>query len=578
MTPVPPGPPPPGPGSVGVVGVGADGLAPGAGELLAGAEVVVGARRHLDAVPLPSRVELIELGAVEPALERLAGRAAVVLASGDPGFFGIVRLLRERGHVPRVLPAPSSVAALFARLGRPWDDVTVVSAHGRALRPALNVCRARPATAVLTAPGAGPAEIGAGLAGWPRTLVVAEDLGGPGERLTTVPAAAAAERVWHPLNVVLCLRDPDGVPGRGWYAGGEPVPAAGGWARPDDEFTHRAGMVTKSEVRALVLARLGPRPGELVWDVGAGSGSVAVECAALGAAVLAVERRSDDRRAHRGQRGAARGGRPGGGGRGAGRADRAAGPGRGLRRWRRPGCGVRGDLGRLGPGRRGAGRAGPDRPDPGGVAGRWLYRRRGSAGRVPADPAARRRGPAGRHQPDRPAVGGANPMIALFAVTAAGRAAAAEVAAALDATPAELAELPRLWPQLDGAVFFLAAGATVRMIAPLLADKHTDPGVVCVDEARRFAVALTGGHGGGANALAARVAAVLGAQPVITTASDATGSTGLDELVELLDAQVDGDLAAAGTALLDGAASVHNPLGFPLPPLPPTRTDPATPS
>ena len=160
-------------------------------------------------------------------------------------------------------------------------------------------------------------------------------------------------------------------------------------------------------------------------------------------------------------------------------------------------------------------------------------------------------------------------MIAIFAVTAAGRRASAEVAAALGGIPRELAELPALWPELDGAVFFLATGATVRLIAPLLADKRTDPGVVCVDEARRFAVALAGGHEGGANALAARVASVLGAEPVITTASDAAGSTGLDELVALLEATVDGDLAAAGTALLDGAARVENPLGFPLPPLPP---------
>ncbi len=160
-------------------------------------------------------------------------------------------------------------------------------------------------------------------------------------------------------------------------------------------------------------------------------------------------------------------------------------------------------------------------------------------------------------------------MIALFAVTAAGRRAAAEVAAATGASVQPLDELSVLWPELDGAVFFLATGATVRLIAPLLADKRTDPGVVCVDEARRFAVALTGGHEGGANALATRVAAVLGAGPVITTASDAVGSAGLDELVALLAAQVDGDLAAAGTALLDGAASVENPLGFPLPPLPP---------
>ena len=165
-------------------------------------------------------------------------------------------------------------------------------------------------------------------------------------------------------------------------------------------------------------------------------------------------------------------------------------------------------------------------------------------------------------------------MIALFAVTDAGRRAAAEVAPALDARLHDLAELPDLWPQLDGAVFFLATGATVRLVAPLLADKHTDPGIVCVDEARRFAVALAGGHEGGANVLATRVASLLGAQPVITTASDAVGSTGLDALAGALGATVDGDAAAAGTALLDGAALVENPLGFPLPPLPPVAGEP----
>jgi precorrin-6B C5,15-methyltransferase / cobalt-precorrin-6B C5,C15-methyltransferase len=277
-----------------VIGIDARPLSPEAAAAIAAAELVVGAPRHLAAVPVPDGADRIELGPVEPALAALPGRRTVVLAGGDPGFFGIVRLLRERGHAPVVLPAVSSVQMLFARLGRSWDDVTVVSAHGRALAPAVNVCRARPAVAVLTAPGAGPAEIGAALSGWPRTLVVAEGMGGPGERLTTVPAAAAAERTWDPLAVVLSLRDPDAVPARGWISGGEPVPPPGGWALPDDAFAHRAGMVTKAEVRALALARLAPRPGELVWDVGAGSGSVAVECARLGAAALAVERRPDD--------------------------------------------------------------------------------------------------------------------------------------------------------------------------------------------------------------------------------------------------------------------------------------------
>jgi cobalt-precorrin 5A hydrolase/precorrin-3B C17-methyltransferase len=170
-------------------------------------------------------------------------------------------------------------------------------------------------------------------------------------------------------------------------------------------------------------------------------------------------------------------------------------------------------------------------------------------------------------------------MIGLFAVTAAGRRAARECAAALgpdaEVVDEPLAEaLPRRWAELDAAVLFLATGAAVRLVAPLLADKRTDPGVVCVDEARRFAVALCGGHGGGANALAQRVAGALGATAVITTASDATGTTALDDVVAQLRATVDGDLAAAGVALLDASARVANPLRFPLPPLPPPVGEP----
>lgn len=170
-------------------------------------------------------------------------------------------------------------------------------------------------------------------------------------------------------------------------------------------------------------------------------------------------------------------------------------------------------------------------------------------------------------------------MIGLFAVTTAGRRAATELAAGLaDAVimdgPVGPA-LRRSWATLDSAVFFLAAGATVRLIAPLLADKATDPGVVCVDEARRFAVALAGGHGGGANELAERVAGVLGCTPVVTTASDSVGSTPLDEVVALLDASVAGDLAGCGVALLDGTpVRLVNPLGFPLPALETSDIDP----
>ncbi|MFJ9149290.1 precorrin-6y C5,15-methyltransferase (decarboxylating) subunit CbiE [Streptomyces sp. NPDC102270] len=299
-------------------------------ECLAGAELVVGGRRHLDAVRLPEAAERIVLGPLAPALDTMAEylekeRRVVVLASGDPGFFGIVRVLAER-FGPAALdvrPGVSSVATAFARVGLPWEDAVVVSAHGRDLRTAVNVCRAHPKVAVLTGPGTGPAELGAALAmgakggaeeGRPaaaapsgpvaqfpaplegavphRVLIVACALGTGDERVERVTPAEAAARDWGTaVSVVLCLDESRALGAVRTVAGPTAAPAQ--WALEEGEFAHRDSMITKFEVRALALARLGPRLGELVWDVGAGSGSVAVECARLGAAVVAVEKAPD---------------------------------------------------------------------------------------------------------------------------------------------------------------------------------------------------------------------------------------------------------------------------------------------
>ncbi|MGA5797312.1 precorrin-6y C5,15-methyltransferase (decarboxylating) subunit CbiE [Streptomyces cellulosae] len=263
------------------------------------AALVVGGRRHLDAVDLPEGAERVVLGPLAPALDTIAAyvaeeRPVVVLASGDPGFFGIVRALAERFGPERldVRPGVSSVAAAFARAGLPWDDAVVVSAHGREPRTAVNVCRAYPKVAVLTGPGSGPAELGAALRGERRVLVVASALGAAGESVERVTPEEAAGRDWgSAVSVVLCLDEERTLGPVRTVAGPGERPA--GWALPEAEFTHRDSMITKFEVRALALARLGPRPGDLVWDVGAGSGSVAVECARLGAAVVAVERDAD---------------------------------------------------------------------------------------------------------------------------------------------------------------------------------------------------------------------------------------------------------------------------------------------
>ncbi len=155
-------------------------------------------------------------------------------------------------------------------------------------------------------------------------------------------------------------------------------------------------------------------------------------------------------------------------------------------------------------------------------------------------------------------------MIGLVTTTAAGRRAAEELSFH-DARTYDVQDLRTAWQECEQLVVFLATGAVVRLIAPLLEDKHTDPGVVCVDEGRRFAVALVGGHAGGANDLAELVADALGAEAVVTTATDAAGIPGLDTWSW----PVEGDVAGVSRALLDGdPVELDMPLTWPIPPLP----------
>ncbi|GAA5088373.1 precorrin-6y C5,15-methyltransferase (decarboxylating) subunit CbiE [Thermocatellispora tengchongensis] len=222
------------------------------------------------------------LDAVDQHLEHGEG-PVVVVAEGDPGFFGSVRDLRGHGLAPEVIPGTSLVSRAFARAGLPWEDALVVCT--RELRRAANVCRAHPKVAVFVTPEVGPAEIARELAPTtPRSLIVFEDLGGPDERVTHSRMGEATTRPWKDPDLVLVLdphhRSPDG----GWLAGARPGPGA--WA-----VTPGPGAGAAEEpALAFVLAKLGPRLGDLVWDVGAGEGAVAVECARFGAAVVAVER------------------------------------------------------------------------------------------------------------------------------------------------------------------------------------------------------------------------------------------------------------------------------------------------
>jgi precorrin-6Y C5,15-methyltransferase (decarboxylating) len=299
--------------TAGITVIGVDGapLPPAATQALAAASAVAGAPRHLAVTPLPPESDRIPLRRLEVALDAICAHPGpvAVLASGDPGFFGIVRALRARGLTPAVIPAVSSPALAFARLGLDWDDALILSAHGRATGPVVAAALAHPKAAILT----GPPEAATGtlrntLRQAGRTIYVAEHLGTPDERVRDLTSDPAAEVTDPHVLISLAnspatgptpstgphdpprpqnLTGPNSPTSPRWLAGHAGAPAS--WALPEAAFEHRDSMITKSEVRALVLARLGPGPGRTIWDVGSGSGSVAVECARFGAWAIAVE-------------------------------------------------------------------------------------------------------------------------------------------------------------------------------------------------------------------------------------------------------------------------------------------------
>lgn len=361
-------------------------LAPETAALAERAALVVGGRRHLDALGVEESRRVV-LGALSPALEQLRalpeGGEALVIASGDPGFHGIVRRLRAEGFALAVRPAVSSVAAAFAAVALPWDDAVVVSAHGRPIDDAVAAARTHPKVAVLTGPGSGLREIAAALGPAPGLqFVLAERLGEDDERVRWLTAEEATAADVAEPNVVLILGGPAIRPALGAGAGSDAV----------------IGQVTNS----------------------------------------AAARRHADA------------------------IDAVVGPT------------IRFD----GPARDG---------------------------------------------------------------------------------------LAAAWRRCDLIISHLALGATSRIIAPWLRDKTTDPAVVVVDEAGRFAVPVVGGHAGGANDLARRIAEATGATPVLTTATDALNIPALDTLGWAYS----GDVGAVTRAIIDGEpVLVEKSQPWPLPPLP----------
>lgn len=307
------------------------------------AEVLVGGGRHLEFFATHSGEKILLRGSVDTLIHKVASlaeeRRVAVLASGDPLFFGIGRSLSARlpSERLRFVPGPTSVQCFCAALGRPWDDLHMVSLHGR--EPSMEwmwFLRRGCAVAFLTDQDHPPQWIATRLleSGFERhVMLVGEDLGLPSEKIRRYTPEEAAAQIFSPLNVILVIPPPtastrgaqpgedlfpeteDRSPGSSPQSLGTPMAAGNLRAKlhpeppyvlpgiDDEAFVHREGLITKKEVRSVALSMLRPAPGHILWDLGAGSGSVAVEASLLHPlkSVWAVERvpeRAEDIRAN----------------------------------------------------------------------------------------------------------------------------------------------------------------------------------------------------------------------------------------------------------------------------------------
>ncbi|WP_292528463.1 precorrin-6y C5,15-methyltransferase (decarboxylating) subunit CbiE [Methylocystis sp.] len=267
---------------------GADALTPAARALVAQASLIVGGARHLAMIEAPAE-RLQWPSPLTDAIPRILaqrGRPTVVLASGDPFFYGVGNLIGR--HVARdeifCVPAPSAFSLAAARLKWSQQDCALLSLHGRAFERVTPHLQPRARIIALSWDESTPARLARhlverGMGG--SRLYVLERLGGAEERVRDARADAFALNDIAPLNTVALEVEADGD--------AAVIPLAPGL--PDDWFEHD-GQLTKRDIRAVTLSALAPRKGEVLWDIGAGAGSIAIEwmLSDISCRAIAIER------------------------------------------------------------------------------------------------------------------------------------------------------------------------------------------------------------------------------------------------------------------------------------------------
>ncbi|PJZ57364.1 precorrin-6y C5,15-methyltransferase (decarboxylating) subunit CbiE [Leptospira barantonii] len=272
--------------AVTVIGMGDEGC-PGLSSIavnaVAKAQVLAGGERHLDFFPQFAGEKIVFKGNLIQATERIAELAAehtiCVLASGDPLFFGIGNLIGKKVGLEHVdfIPAPSAIQQAFARVGIKWDDAEILSLHGRPIEGFITKLQSLNKVALFTDEINHPQAIASYMKAYEETdwtAFVCENLGGRNERIRKFELnLLSEEQEISPLNVLILIRNAQN------RKAPPIVPNV-----PEENYAKRIpkkGLITKKEVRILSIAFLEIRDDSVVWDIGAGSGSIAIEAAQL---------------------------------------------------------------------------------------------------------------------------------------------------------------------------------------------------------------------------------------------------------------------------------------------------------
>ena len=290
---------------IAIIGIGDDGLqaiAPAVSQRITSADLLLGSERALALLPDSVTAERIvmtgDLAELATQIETAENKSTVILVFGDPMFYGLARYMTEELGKERfeVIPHLSSMQLAFARVMESWDEAYLTNLANHSLDAVIEKIRTAEKVGLFTTDDIGPQQVAQALLDKRIDyfdIFVCENLGARNERVTKAPASQIATQSFEPLNVMILARQSD-APDQARDAAGQRL-----FGNPDATFLQaqpKYGLLTSAEVRSLALAQLGIGPHSIVWDIGAGSGSVSVEAAQLASqgAVYAIEHDPED--------------------------------------------------------------------------------------------------------------------------------------------------------------------------------------------------------------------------------------------------------------------------------------------